>query len=353
VSTDILGFYAGTCEPLRLAILEGSQLKPAELMLAAIHTHAAPSPALDPARGHTNNVEYTRWLCGQLVQLVQEALAHLAPGSIGTGVGASPVGANRRQRVTESEGRSRIVLGRNPAAATDRDVQVLRIQRAADDSVAALLFAYATHSTSLGPANYLVSGDVHGLAEQFVERHLGPGVITPGFAGASGDIDPWFRVLPGFNTTNGWIPEPVLLGTLLGEEVVHAAQAIRQASQSGPVRSLMKTLGLPGKTNPEKGAPSGPSRTPLTITVGRVGTVAFVGLGGEVFNEIGRAIKTASPFAPTFVITHCNGAAGYLPVGQAYDQGGYEVQTSRFAAGADQMVVREVATLLNELRDSP
>ena len=37
-----------------------------------------------------------------------------------------------------------------------------------------------------------------------------------------------------------------------------------------------------------------------------------MGLGGEIFNQIGRAIKAGSPFRHTFVITHCNGAAGYL-----------------------------------------
>jgi hypothetical protein len=67
----------------------------------------------------------------------------------------------------------------------------------------------------------LISGDVHGLAEQFIERYFDGKLLAPGFAGASGDIDPWYRVLPGFETKNGWIPEPVLLGTLLGEEVVH------------------------------------------------------------------------------------------------------------------------------------
>jgi hypothetical protein len=51
------------------------------------------------------------------------------------------------------------------------------------------------------------------LSAQFVEKSSEE-VITPVFAGASGNIDPWYRVLPGFNNEPGWIPEPVLLGTL-------------------------------------------------------------------------------------------------------------------------------------------
>ena len=83
--------------------------------------------------------------------------------------------------------------------------------------------------------------------------------------------------------------------------------------------------------------------------MGRVGDVAVVGLGGEVFNEIGKAIKTASPFPHTLIITHCNGTAGYLPTKEAYPEGGYEVETSPFAPEAAEKVVKEAVRLLGEL----
>ena len=89
---------------------------------------------------------------------------------------------------------------------------------------------------------------------------------------------------------------------------------------------------------------------PLAITAARVGEVAFVGLGCEAFNEIGREIKSSSPFTPTIVITHCNGAAGYLPTRRAYLEGGYEVESSPFAPAAAEMVVEEAGRLLRGLR---
>ncbi|MCX7887616.1 MAG: hypothetical protein N3B01_10250, partial [Verrucomicrobiae bacterium] len=184
--------------------------------------------------------------------------------------------------------------------------------------------------------------DVHGLAEQFVERYLGDGVVAPGFAGASGDIDPWFRVLPEIRTVNGWIPEPVLLGTMLGEEVVHTASRISEFWQDGPIRCVMKTVNLPSKGDRTATVPFG-------LSVARLGRVAFVGLGGEVFHQIGRGIKKASPFPYTFVITHCNGAAGYLVVKQAYEEGGYEVRSSPFAPEAEEIVLGEVRSLLQLL----
>jgi hypothetical protein len=256
---------------------------------------------------------------------------------------------NRREVVRDPNGKPKVVLGRNPAVPTDREVQVLELVVPDRGSPMAVLFGYATHSTSLGPKNYLISGDIHGLAEQFVERYLGGDAVAAGFAGASGDIDPWYRVRPGFETANGWIPEPVLLGTMLGEEVVHVTANLRTTAGGGPVCSRAETVQLPGKPRGEGNIEEDGSTRPFAVSVGRVGDVAFVGLGGEVFNEIGKAIKAGSPFPHTFVITHCNGAAGYVPTRASYAEGGYEIRTSPFAPGADELLMRETRRLLAEL----
>ena len=352
VSIDNLGFYNATAEPLRQAVLDACRLRPSELFLCAIHTHSAPTLTLNPEKGHSNNVEYTKWLQGKLVEVVRSALERLAPAQVGVGSGSSPVGANRREVVQDDTGKTKIVLGRNPSLLTDREVQVLKITRTDRDELAGVLFAYSTHSTSLGPRNYLISGDVHGLAEQFLEKYLGAGVVTPGFAGASGNVDPWFRILPGFNTTNGWVPEPVLLGTMLGEEVAQVQSGMRKWSTNGPIRTAIQNLDLPRKPNSEPLTSAAESPASFVMTVGRVGDVAFVGLGGEAFNEIGLAIKKASPFPYTFVFTHCNGAAGYVPTSPSYPEGGYEVQSSAFAPGADDRLADEAKRMLTELRSA-
>lgn len=348
VSVDNLGFYSGTAEPLRQAILGACGLQPSELFLCAIHTHSAPSLTLDAEKGHTHNVEYTQILRDKLVDVVRTALNRLAPVRLGIGFGSSPVGVNRRETVLDNTGNSKIVLGRNPSAVTDREVQVLRVVGAGQNEWVGVLFAYATHSTSLGPRNYLVSGDIHGLAEQFLEKYLGPGVVAPGFAGASGDIDPWVRVLPEFRTTNGWVPEPVLMGTMLGEEVARVLEGITNSTANGPIKTSMKILELPGKPRGETTATTY-ATVPLNLTLGRLGDLAFVGLGGEVFNEIGRAIKNQSPFRVTFIFTHCNGTAGYLPTRPSYAEGGYEVQSTSFAAGAAEQLIAETVKNLQAL----
>jgi len=348
VSCDLIGFYESTAEHFRKLITAEFKLEPSELFLCGIHTHGAPTPTIDKEKGHPNNLEYTKDLEGKLIEVIRKALDNMAPAQIGTGVGYSPVGANRRELTFDSTGNSTIQLGRNPYGPTDKQVLVMKVA-GPDGAIRAALFDYATHATCMGGKNLVITGDVLGLSEQFVEKILGPDIVAPAFAGASGNIDPWFRVLPAFNTEPGWVPEPVLLGTLLGEEVVHVFRGIDSVSGDGDIATALVTLKLPGKPRDQLEIPKDSPPASLTISAARIGNIAFVGLGAEVLTEIGMSIKAGSPYEHTFVITHCNGAAGYLPPEHLYIEGGYEVKSSAFAPQAAEMVVRQAVKMLHEL----
>jgi neutral ceramidase len=348
VSSDLIGFYNGTAEYMRKAIMEEFQLGPCELFLSSIHTHAGPTLTINEENGHPNNFEYTESLKGKLIKVIREALSDFQPVNIGAGIGYSPVGSNRRQLVFDNSGNSSIRLGRNPYGPTDKEVLVAKVSNEDGQTIAAL-FDYATHATCLGGKNYTISGDVIGLAEQFVEKILGQDVIAAAFAGASGNIDPWYRVLPAFNTEPGWIPEPELLGTMLGEEAVHVFRDIDNVSGGGEIVTAFTSLELPGKQRNETEIKKNIPPSPFNVTAARVGDIAFVGLSGEILTEIGMAIKAGSPYKHTFVITHCNGETGYLPPEHLYIEGGYEVRSSPFAPKAADMVVKQAVKMLHEL----
>lgn len=340
VSTDLIGFYEAD-ESFRAAIRERFDLQPGELFLSSIHTHSGPTPMLEN-REHPNNVEYTRKLKATLLDAITQAFDKMGPVWMGAGRGHSPVGSNRREKRPNGE----VVLGRNPYGPTDKEVVVMKLTKP-DGTPVAAAFDYATHATSLGPRNLLISGDVLGIAAQFVEKILAPDVIAPVFAGASGDIDPWYRVLPSFETEKGWIPEPELLGILLGEEVVHVFRDIKSTSPEAEIKTAFRTLKLPGKKMGD--GEEDPPAKELNVTVARIGDVAFVGVGCELLTEIGMAIKAGSPCKYTFLITHCNGAAGYLPPEHLYGEGGYEIRSTRFGPEAGEVLVREVAGMLEGL----
>ena len=78
--------------------------------------------------------------------------------------------------------------------------------------------------------------------------------------------------------------------------------------------------------------------------------VAWVSLPGEIFVELGLAVKKASPFRYTLIAELANGSVGYVPDRPAYAQGNYEVVSARCAAGSGEMLVEAAVRLLKELK---
>jgi hypothetical protein len=84
-----------------------------------------------------------------------------------------------------------------------------------------------------------------------------------------------------------------------------------------------------------------------TITLGR--DVAFVFLPGEVFVELGLAIKRGSPYRTTLVVELSNCVETiYIPTRAAYAGGGYEVANSAVEPGSGEMLVEAALALLRE-----
>jgi hypothetical protein len=72
-------------------------------------------------------------------------------------------------------------------------------------------------------------------------------------------------------------------------------------------------------------------------------------LPGEIFVELGLAIKKASPFRHTFIAELANGSVGYIPNREAYAQGAYEVESSRCAEGSGELLVQAAIHQLKRL----
>jgi hypothetical protein len=92
---------------------------------------------------------------------------------------------------------------------------------------------------------------------------------------------------------------------------------------------------------------------PMEVQAFRLGEeLAIVGLPGEIFVELGLAIKKASPFKTTLVIELCNDAPGYVPTQLAFAEGSYETVNSRVHAGGGELLVEAAVKVLTELRES-
>jgi hypothetical protein len=77
---------------------------------------------------------------------------------------------------------------------------------------------------------------------------------------------------------------------------------------------------------------------------------AIVTLPHEVFVELGLAIKSASPFRTTMVISLANDLDFYIPTRRAFEEGHYEPTTCPLESGCGERLVAAAVRLLNQLK---
>ena len=88
----------------------------------------------------------------------------------------------------------------------------------------------------------------------------------------------------------------------------------------------------------------------LPVTAAAIGDVALIGLPGEPFTGIGRALKRCPGWALVLPCCITNGYEGYFPMREAYDEGGYEARSSVYAPGVAERLIEDGAALLDALK---
>ena len=81
-----------------------------------------------------------------------------------------------------------------------------------------------------------------------------------------------------------------------------------------------------------------------------IGDVGFAVAPYEMFDTNGQQIKKNSSYTMTFVCAYSNGSYGYIPSEIAWPNGGYEVDTCKYAKGTGEMLADELVDMLTELK---
>jgi hypothetical protein len=98
----------------------------------------------------------------------------------------------------------------------------------------------------------------------------------------------------------------------------------------------------------------GPGPFPAEVQVFRLSDdVALVSLPGEVFADLGLAIKKASPFPVTMVVELAQDCPDYVPTRKAFTEGSYETVCSWIEPGGGEKLVETAARLLQEVKSAP
>lgn len=382
VSVDLLALPSEFVKRLRLAIQSKTGISADAVMIASTHTHAGPVTIrtfFNPEE--SVDATYMNFLAAAVEESVSNAWRDRFPAKVGVGVGrVEGVGVNRRSP------------DQRPI---DEQVGIIKVDDLRGRS-RAVLINYSCHPTVLGPDNLLVTGDFPNFAVEEIERSLGPdslamfvngtqgnismghsselsaiGVITPGRtferAAELGHLlaEATLRELPSIVTTN----DPALSALTIPinlplkdyppledarKSLTDAEEVLeRLCAESAPLEKIMpaKTQRLYASiTNfyarETQNLPNG--NLPIELQGFRVGEAAFVAIPGEVFVEIGLALKRQS-LHPTFVFGIANGYIGYVPTSEAFEVGGYEVVSSKCKPGAAKVLVEKVASLTEQL----
>jgi len=233
---------------------------------------------------------------------------------------------------------------------------------------------YAMHQDTVGGT--WISADYAHFLAQFLGKIKGPEMLTVFTIGTAGNINHWDVRRPGpqrgFETARR-------LGEVLGSAVAKAYTHLEPLSSVG-IRAVSEAIDLPlAKVTPEEieqarkilAQPPPPN---VDFTIERVhaskvmrvhnrkgqpiraevqalavGPVAFIGIPGELFVELGRRIRSQSPFPYTFVVELANDGIGYLPTRLAFQQGSYEPTSSPLEPGAGEKIADTAIGLLKRL----
>jgi hypothetical protein len=84
----------------------------------------------------------------------------------------------------------------------------------------------------------------------------------------------------------------------------------------------------------------------VEVQVIALGGIAWAGLPGEIFTELGMWIKQSSPFPHTIVHALSSEWIRYVPNRKGYAEGGYEAINTRCAPGAGEMLAEAAIRLL-------
>jgi hypothetical protein len=409
VACDLIGIAADLTAEVRRRAAAKTGIPAENILLTATHTHTGPDYAKDlyeylgaPGKDQAGEGRrYAARLVDDLVEAVVSAHARAEPAVVeaGTARQETPVSFNRRFVMRDGSVRTWMKLDDpgvvRPAGPIDPEVGLLLVRSADGGQARCLLSNFALHLDTVGGTRW--SADYPAYVEQAARQGLGPDVVCAFGNGCCGDINHVDPSRKDRNTTE-------FIGRSLAKTVAGALPGLRRAGQPA-LRVRRATVAVPlqevsadeaararplllearaGKkaeffdlvkaykavildqlrNKTPQGNPADVIRWGLCRTWAGVGDrlpvevqalalgpdVAVVFLPGEVFVDLGLAVKRASPFRTTLVVELANCEETlYIPTRVAYAGGGYEVTNSALQPGSGEMLTEAAARLLREL----
>lgn len=295
------------------------------------HTHTAPTHSIRPRERKLDLPQdviegtrlYEAFLHDMLFEAVSEAAdeASLFPAKIGWGQGRSFINVNRNaEYIYENEPRDNRVIaqGIRDQEEVDRSVNVMEI-RNLQDKPKAFLVNYAVHCCTMflnrcnENGDMAVSGDIAGVVSRSLEEKF-PGCVAVWSSGAAGDVNPiigneLFMADPidgsrKYETIRDSRSAYQIMYALACRHVadIHRIIETIQVFEEDPVlsgavgraESPALEIGMDDNGNPVDKGESGRTLK-IRLQLVRIGSHELLGIGGELYNSYGRALKKKHP----------------------------------------------------------
>jgi Neutral/alkaline non-lysosomal ceramidase, N-terminal len=351
ISTDVCLYSPSFQDTVMRALQSRTGIDPAHVWWSVTHTHAAPElgppdmyKALLGRSDHEWDRDYTTLVTNRLIDAVKTARDTLEPARMSFATTTANANINRRARDVDGK----ISLGLNPDGPVDRQVNLMRVERA-DGTPIALVVNYAMHGTVMSGQNLRISGDAPGVVAGYVEEQLGGIVLY--INGAAGNIAPIYSVYA--DPSSGHLSQ---FRVLLGDRVIAQARTMTPGTDRVVIRHGQQIVETPRREDliwPDEMAAYATDdrqRIKLPLRFLAINDTVIWSAPVEMFCEIAMNIRERSPFKQTFYFGYTNGWFGYLPTAKAFDEGGYEPRTSPFTPQVESDLTTAVTVFLKSFR---
>ena len=400
ISLDQCYTEARLANRIRETVAAAAGVSAENIFLSCTHSHT--TPCIHPGETvefRTQVEKYVDFLCNRIADASVMALADMKNAKMGFIQGWAPERVAYIRRYKMKDGTTMTcppIADPNidhPIGTLDQRVHVLRFDRERSESI--VLVNYGIHADTIN--GELVSSDFPGWMRRTLEKTL-DGVQCMFFPGAQGDVGSTHVFPEGGDMNDTEISfdnemKSPGMARFVGRALAGTVLQVYDKVEYIPVdklRIVKKTLTVPANVPTPEQMPlarkyhelhtagrddlipyeamelttvvaeaaqmcnleHGPETFDLTLTGLCIGDVALVGFPGEPFTAAGVMTKEAPGWKAIMPCALTNGAQGYFPMKDAFDEGGYEARSSNYTSGVAETLVQGAWELLAEMTNN-
>ena len=360
ISLDMGSLMADGNDMIRNKVSSATKVPADNIFIAVTHTHSSVGISCDPVWKFTTLTN--------IANTAKEAIKDLDDSEIHVGVGETPGMAFVRRYVMADGSMTSINPGKGGAvkcvAEADDSLQVVRFVR--EDKKDIVLPNWQGHfAHAINMDGEALSADITHYLREDIES-ADPDALVIYFAGASGNLN-----LTPPNSAAKKYENYIAVAHALAEETLEVMKDLEKI-ESGKINIIKQTYMAKNADDPDDVVAAAQARldaggtasadkylvarnkneySNIRMSAISIGDLALVTAPYEMFDTNGMTIKEESPFKMTIVITNSDGAFAYMPSYEAFTEyGGYETQTTYFAAGMGEELVAEYLKMLNAIK---